>query len=182
MIAISSSAFILLGWVGLSKLNSIRPNQTSRRNDFPEELLNTVYFESDFKNTDGNIPAYWQNYFESNTSENNTTDDGEILSWGPCYPPDPHEGRIKWNDIAHEGSIDIEYAKLLVNPKSKVQSVRNMCRPGFLIIGAGKCGTSSLYHYLTGHPRVLPASEKQIHYFKVWCTFDAFTFAHYSET
>lgn len=40
------------------------------------------------------------------------------------------------------------------------------CRPGFLIIGAGKCGTSSLYHYLIGHPRILPAVEKQIHYFK----------------
>ena len=26
---------------------------------------------------------------------------------------------------------------------------------------------SSLYHYLVGHPRVLPASKKQIHYFKV---------------
>jgi hypothetical protein len=26
---------------------------------------------------------------------------------------------------------------------------------------------SSLYHYLTSHPRVLPAKEKQIHYFKV---------------
>lgn len=26
---------------------------------------------------------------------------------------------------------------------------------------------SSLYHYLSDHPRVLPASEKQIHYFKV---------------
>jgi hypothetical protein len=26
---------------------------------------------------------------------------------------------------------------------------------------------SSLYHYLTDHPRVLPAKEKQIHYFKV---------------
>ncbi|VEU34753.1 unnamed protein product [Pseudo-nitzschia multistriata] len=40
------------------------------------------------------------------------------------------------------------------------------CRPGFLIIGAGKCGTSSLYHYLMGHPRIVPAIEKQIHYFK----------------
>ncbi|KAL3906004.1 MAG: hypothetical protein SGILL_009452, partial [Bacillariaceae sp.] len=44
------------------------------------------------------------------------------------------------------------------------------CRPGFLIIGAGKCGTSSLYHYLIGHPRVLPAFEKQIHYFKYHLT------------
>lgn len=43
-----------------------------------------------------------------------------------------------------------------------------LCRPGFLIIGAGKCGTSSLYQYLIGHDRVLPAKEKQIHYFKYY--------------
>ena len=40
-----------------------------------------------------------------------------------------------------------------------------LCRPSFLIIGQGKCGTSSLYHYLAGHPRILPAKEKQIDYF-----------------
>ena len=39
--------------------------------------------------------------------------------------------------------------------------------PCLLILGAGKCGTSSLYHYLLGHPRVVPAYEKQIHYFVV---------------
>eukprot|EP00531_Pseudo-nitzschia_arenysensis_P014979 CAMPEP_0116120786 /NCGR_PEP_ID=MMETSP0329-20121206/3357_1 /TAXON_ID=697910 /ORGANISM="Pseudo-nitzschia arenysensis, Strain B593" /LENGTH=675 /DNA_ID=CAMNT_0003614571 /DNA_START=80 /DNA_END=2104 /DNA_ORIENTATION=+ len=49
------------------------------------------------------------------------------------------------------------------SPKSKMGG---WCRPGFLIIGAGKCGTSSLYHYMIGHPRILPAIEKQIHYFK----------------
>ena len=49
------------------------------------------------------------------------------------------------------------------------ESVEGGCRPGFLIIGAGKCGTSSLYQYLVGHPRVVPAFEKQIHYFKVSC-------------
>ena len=45
-------------------------------------------------------------------------------------------------------------------------NLKGLCRPGFLIIGAGKCGTSSLYHYLVDHPRVLPAKTKQIHYFK----------------
>lgn len=46
------------------------------------------------------------------------------------------------------------------------ENLEGFCRPGFIIIGAGKCGTSSLYHYLVGHDRVLPAKEKQIHYFK----------------
>jgi hypothetical protein len=37
--------------------------------------------------------------------------------------------------------------------------------PGFLIIGARKGGTTSLYAYLTEHPQVLPALEKEIFFF-----------------
>lgn len=37
--------------------------------------------------------------------------------------------------------------------------------PDFLIIGAQKAGTSSLYAWLTQHPDVLPAREKELHYF-----------------
>jgi hypothetical protein len=48
----------------------------------------------------------------------------------------------------------------------RLEDLAGLCRPGFLIIGQGKCGTSSLYHYITGHPRVLPAKQKQIDYFR----------------
>ena len=37
--------------------------------------------------------------------------------------------------------------------------------PDFIVIGAQKCGTTSLYRYLAGHPRVLPAAEKQLDFF-----------------
>lgn len=37
--------------------------------------------------------------------------------------------------------------------------------PDFLIIGAAKCGTTSLYDYLIRHPRISPAAEKEIHFF-----------------
>lgn len=36
--------------------------------------------------------------------------------------------------------------------------------PSFLIAGAMKSGTSSLYTYLSQHPGILPASRKEIHY------------------
>jgi hypothetical protein len=39
------------------------------------------------------------------------------------------------------------------------------CRPSFLIIGIGKCGTSSLYYYLAAHPSVRQARRKQIQFF-----------------
>lgn len=37
--------------------------------------------------------------------------------------------------------------------------------PDFIIIGARKCGTTSLYCYLVNHPMVLPALKKEIFYF-----------------
>lgn len=37
--------------------------------------------------------------------------------------------------------------------------------PDFLIIGAQKCGTTSLYHYLLKHPAVLRARNKELRYF-----------------
>ena len=37
--------------------------------------------------------------------------------------------------------------------------------PDFLIIGAQKCGTTSLYHYLVQHPQIVPALQKEVHFF-----------------
>jgi hypothetical protein len=37
--------------------------------------------------------------------------------------------------------------------------------PQFLIIGAQRCGTTHMYDVLTGHPDVMAASHKEIHFF-----------------
>ena len=37
--------------------------------------------------------------------------------------------------------------------------------PDFLVIGAQKAGTTSLYGYLSTHPGIVPAARKEIHYF-----------------
>ncbi len=37
-------------------------------------------------------------------------------------------------------------------------------KPDFLIVGVGKCGTSSLYVYLNEHPQILRPVEKEIHF------------------
>ena len=39
--------------------------------------------------------------------------------------------------------------------------------PDFVIIGAQKSGTTSLYKYLIQHPSILAASKKEIHYFDI---------------
>ena len=38
-------------------------------------------------------------------------------------------------------------------------------KPDFVIIGAAKCGTTSLYEYLSRHPNVFPSEKKEIYYF-----------------
>src|SRR5689334_4285861 len=37
--------------------------------------------------------------------------------------------------------------------------------PDFVIVGAQKAGTTSLYAYLTAQPDVLPAVSKEVHFF-----------------
>ncbi|MBO0347766.1 sulfotransferase domain-containing protein [Phormidium pseudopriestleyi FRX01] len=37
--------------------------------------------------------------------------------------------------------------------------------PDFLIIGTQKGGTTSLYNYLIQHPQILPATQKEVHFF-----------------
>jgi hypothetical protein len=37
--------------------------------------------------------------------------------------------------------------------------------PNFLIIGAQRCGTTSLYRYITTNPNIVSASVKEVHYF-----------------
>lgn len=39
--------------------------------------------------------------------------------------------------------------------------------PDFLIIGAQKCGTTSLYNYLIQHPQIIPALYKEVHFFDI---------------
>lgn len=39
------------------------------------------------------------------------------------------------------------------------------CQIDFIIIGAQKCGTTSLYNYLIQHPQIVPAITKEVHFF-----------------
>ncbi len=42
---------------------------------------------------------------------------------------------------------------------------RGRLLPDFVIIGAAKAGTTSLYGWLSEHPFVMPATQKEVHYF-----------------
>ena len=155
----SSSPFPMAAWGTKGQREPVVPIYSI----VPEVLLDrAIYQSSDFQNEIGRIPPFWEEWKDG--TSNNT------ISWGPCYPP---RGVIHWeqeiNDAQNqsEPKYDREKPSIRKRDHADPNSVNGRCRPGFLIIGAGKCGTSSLYHYLNGHPRVVPALEKQIHYFKV---------------
>ena len=40
-----------------------------------------------------------------------------------------------------------------------------MTLPNLLVIGAAKCGTTSLHHYLAAHPEIAMSAEKELNYF-----------------
>jgi len=50
-------------------------------------------------------------------------------------------------------------------PDRRIGSARRRQLPGFIIIGAQRGGTTSLYNYLIDHPQVGAATRKEVHFF-----------------
>ncbi|MFO7955055.1 sulfotransferase family protein [Thioalkalivibrio sp.] len=56
------------------------------------------------------------------------------------------------------------YARRIINKYGEATwSKRGL--PDFIIIGAQKSGTTSLYAYLSQHPQLFPSSTKEVHFF-----------------
>jgi len=49
--------------------------------------------------------------------------------------------------------------------KYRIATSHSRILPHFIIIGAQKSGTTSLYHYLSQHNLIIPAVKKEVHYF-----------------
>lgn len=109
----------------------------------------------------------------SSSNKTTVTDTAAVLSTPTISYPKKEiiQARQNGNNNNNNNNYYINHLQKQSNGHQQQQQqvdTSGMCRPGFLIIGAGKCGTSSLYHYLTdGHPRILPAVQKQIGYFTV---------------
>lgn len=52
----------------------------------------------------------------------------------------------------------------LVSPM-RLATSKSRVLPDFIILGAQKAGTSSLFQFISEHPQVSPSSKKEIHYF-----------------
>jgi len=55
--------------------------------------------------------------------------------------------------------------QLYSQPKFRALPAQLTSLPDFIIIGGMKCGTTSLYDFITRHPGILPAKKKEIHFF-----------------
>lgn len=51
------------------------------------------------------------------------------------------------------------------HPASRAGLTDEVLKPSFFIIGSQKCGTTSLFRYISNHPQVIPPIIKEIHYF-----------------
>ncbi|MDC0835916.1 sulfotransferase domain-containing protein [Geitlerinema sp. CS-897] len=67
------------------------------------------------------------------------------------------DGAIDCYETANRMKFKWSYPNLVWRPQQFLE-------PRFIIIGAAKCGTSSLYSYLAAHPKVLPAAVKEINF------------------
>lgn len=61
------------------------------------------------------------------------------------------------------GGVVTRLARLRLGWRRLTASLR--VHPDFVIVGAQKAGTTSLYAYLTAQPDVLPAASKEVHFF-----------------
>ncbi len=62
-----------------------------------------------------------------------------------------------------EGKTEHAKIRVISYPNSGRTWLRAL--PDFVVIGSHKCGSSSLYYYLSQHPQILPAAVKEVHFF-----------------
>ncbi len=65
---------------------------------------------------------------------------------------------------ASQSAIGLAFAS---NQAVRLATARWRVLPHFVIVGAQKAGTTSLYNYLVAHPDVIAAARKEVHFFDV---------------
>ena len=61
--------------------------------------------------------------------------------------------------------VDENSVRLIIKRLPRILSSRLRLLPDFIIIGAQRAGTTSLYNYIINHPWASPAFIKEVHYF-----------------
>jgi len=111
----------------------------------PQELMRlNVYSPHDFVNEIGRIPPYWNTFNQSQGGGSTSMSPplpGQPVHFGPCYAP-KKLARKNWaREVAkNERDGPPFYHHTRIRGATQYD-VAGYCRPGFIIIGAGKCGT-----------------------------------------
>ena len=108
-----------------------------------EQLERLIDFYRDIIKSHPDISLAWGNLGDVLTTKGNIQ---EAIS---CYQTSCYQRVVN----LHPQLAELDWQKPKQNP------------PDFLIIGAAKCGTSSLYYYLSHHPQVLFPHKKEIDFF-----------------
>jgi hypothetical protein len=103
-----------------------------------------VYDSSSFENEAGVVPPFWDENATSPCKPEETT----TVELGPCFGS---HVAVDWHEQAKQNQNDTQlphYTPLMTSTPQAMKTKNDWaghCRPGFLIIGAGKCGTSVRY-------------------------------------
>jgi tetratricopeptide (TPR) repeat protein len=141
--------------------------------------LKAIQLQSDL------FPVYHQLRFALQMlSRSNSEQNHELLESGveilqqniKTQPHFPFAYFVLGSFLAHLGQIEAaidcnqkaSFQQLSNSHPQLVQSAWNPAQkrsPDFLVLGFIKCGTTSIYGYLSTHPQILPAVTKELHYF-----------------
>ncbi|MGK7897594.1 MAG: tetratricopeptide repeat protein [Xenococcus sp. (in: cyanobacteria)] len=88
------------------------------------------------------------------------------LAWGNLGDALTQQGKIQeaiscYQTSAYQKAIQKDPHLAQLNWPQKKEKM-----PDFLIVGATKCGTSSLYYYLSHHPQILFSHKKELNFFR----------------
>jgi len=75
-------------------------------------------------------------------------------------------GEISEAVKSYQTAIQEKISNTYPHFKPQPQNAQPESAPNFIIIGQAKCGTTSLYTYLTQHPQILPALSKEINFWQ----------------
>lgn len=59
----------------------------------------------------------------------------------------------------------VQSSRRNIDRQLRLLTWKKRSKPDFMILGAMKSGTTSLYYYLTQHPQIVPAMTKEVHFF-----------------
>ena len=106
-----------------------------------------VYSETDYVNELEIEVPYWG--LNSTRAERRIPKATTTAEWGPCFAP---HFRVDWDKQIqkYQEPRQPEYPKKIVPHVASPdeEDLADYCRPGFIIIGAGKCGTSVCFFFL----------------------------------